>query len=212
MKAGILVNGTALPDRMTIDEIRGCDLILCTDGALAWALEAGVKPDVLIGDMDSIDPKLLEQYDRDTIEIIRLPVQKDDTDAQAAVDLAMERGADTFIITGALGGRLDHAMGNLMLLIRLMRRGKEAKMVDDQQVVMAAGSETLLHGKPGGTISIIPFGDGLFIEKTEGLAYPIVHKSIPCDITLGISNVFTKTTASVSITAGTAIIIMQKQA
>lgn len=210
MKAAILVNGTVLPDDETLHAIQSCDLIVCADGAAGWALTAGIKPDVLIGDMDSIDPALLVMVNNEPIEIFRLPEKKDDTDTQAAVDLAMERGADEFLITGALGGRLDHTLGNLMLLIRLVRRGKAAVLSDERQMVLAACSEIILHGKPGRLVSIVPFGDGLFIEKTEGLAYPIHHRSIPCDITLGISNVFTSAEARISITGGTAIIIMQK--
>lgn len=210
MKASILVNGYANPTEGLLNEIKVCDLIVCADGAATWALKAGLLPHVLIGDMDSIPSELPGTLEKAGVEIIYLQREKDDTDAQAAVDLAIARGADDFLITGALGGRLDHTLGNIMLLVRLARAGKEARIADEGQTVMAACSDIHLHGVPGGIISIIPFGDGLYIEKTEGLAYPIFHKNIPCDITLGISNVFIASDASVKISSGTAIIIVQE--
>jgi thiamine pyrophosphokinase len=210
LKASILVNGYANPNEALLNEIKACDLIVCADGAATWAIDAGLQPHVLIGDMDSIPPELPGTLEKAGVEIIYLPREKDDTDAQAAIDLAIARGADKFLITGALGGRLDHTLGNIMLLVRLARAGKEARIAETGQMVMAACSDIHLCGVPGGLISIIPFGDGLFIEKTEGLAYPISHKKIPCDITLGISNVFTSSQARIEITSGTAIIIVQE--
>jgi thiamine pyrophosphokinase len=97
-----------------------------------------------------------------------------------------------------------------VLFRSLVRSGKEARIADAGQTVMAACSEINLRGVPGRLISIIPFGDDLFIEKTEGLAYPIYHKKIPCDITLGISNIFTAPQAKIEITHGTAIIVIQE--
>ena len=91
------------------------DLIIAADSGYKTAIEMGLKPSVLIGDMDSLG----RIPDDGGMEIIKLPVEKDVTDTQAAVELAIERGADGIYIIGGIGSRLDHSISTVSILERI---------------------------------------------------------------------------------------------
>ncbi|MDP2891565.1 MAG: thiamine diphosphokinase [Bacillota bacterium] len=209
MKAAIFANGDFIPEKGLVEEIKSAELIICADGGALWAQKSGIQPHVLIGDMDSTPEGLPERMAQAGVQVIYLERKKNVTDAEAAVELALSRGADEFIIAGATGYRLDHTLGNIMLLVKLVQLGKKAKLCGGGQSVLAACGDVEIRGEKGRIISIIPFGQGLLIESTEGLRYPIKNGYIPGNTTLGISNVFTSDTARVKIKSGMAVIIMQ---
>jgi thiamine pyrophosphokinase len=211
MKAAILSNGTPGTDAALLTEIKAADLIVCADGAAGWAAEAGIHPHTLIGDMDSIAADLPAKFAQAGVEVITLEREKDLTDTEAAVELALMRGADEFLIAGGTGGRLDHTMGNILLLVKLTQQGKKAVLAGEGQRVIAASGEAIIHGRAGDTVSIIPFGEDIFIRATSGLQYPVHCRSISPNTTLGISNVMTRRTSQITIERGTAIIIHQRQ-
>ena len=92
------------------------DLIIAADSVYNNASRLGVRPGLLLGDLDSIDRKKIAPDELEHIENIIVPAIKDDTDTQLAVDTALERGADEIIIIGGLGGRLDHTLSTVFLL------------------------------------------------------------------------------------------------
>ena len=117
MRALIVLGGDA-PERMLLLSCAGyADLKIAADRGVEAFEGTGVLPDLLVGDMDSVNPEVLESVQQRT-QVQRLPVQKDDTDGVHALDQAIARGAKSITILGALGGRMDHAMANLMLLVR----------------------------------------------------------------------------------------------
>lgn len=184
----------------------GNDGVFCADGGYDRAVFWGIAPDVVIGDFDSA--KEIPQGD---FEVVRLPREKDDTDLLAAVKLALQRGYRRFRILGALGGRLDHSYGNLSVLAFLAAQGATATLEDGETVVQLVGHSDpplVLERQTGRTVSVFPFGTDRCIASYTGLQYPLDHGTLSIEAPLGVSNVVIAERATITIEAGTALVII----
>lgn len=102
------------------------DLVIAADAGYRACQREGIVPDLLLGDFDSMEPP--EGF----AQLLRLPVEKDDTDTLAAIRAGLERGCTDFRIYGGTGGkRLDHTLANLQSLLFLRRRGARGFLYDD---------------------------------------------------------------------------------
>jgi len=91
-----------------------CDLLIAADGGAKYFFDIGLTPQVIIGNMDSIDSDMWKS--KSGIEYIRYPADKDKSDAELAVEYALEHGYEQVILVAATGGRLDHTLGNIALV------------------------------------------------------------------------------------------------
>ena len=201
MKALIVLGGDAPDSALLARCAKGADLLIAADKGLEAVDEAGIMPDLLLGDMDSVDQSVLSRFSG-RAEIERLPCEKDDTDGGHAVAVALARGAKEITILGALGGRMDHALANLMLLKRAYLGGASAEILDERVRIVRIDREITLCGAAGDTISLIPIGeargvtlDGFYYHSAEELTFDFVHP-------LGISNVVTKDRARIAVREG----------
>ena len=201
MNALIVLGGDA-PGRALLEScLRRADLTIAADRGLEAFCDAGLIPDLLLGDMDSVDKAVLECMDLHT-QIERLPCEKDDTDGVHALDVAIARGAQRITILGALGGRMDHAMANLMLLVRAHRHGVTAEILDEKVRIARVCGEAMLHGAKGDTVSLLPAGEasgvtleGFYYHASEPLSFDFAYP-------LGVSNVVTEDSARVAVERG----------
>lgn len=201
MNALIVLGGDA-PGRVLLEScMRQADLIIAADRGLEAFCNVGLMPDLLLGDMDSVDRAVLERMASHT-QIERLPCEKDDTDGVHALDAAIARGAQRITILGALGGRMDHAMANLMLLVRAYRHGVMAEILDEQVRIARVCGEAVLHGAKGDTVSLLPAGEvtgvtleGFYYHASEPLSFDFSYP-------LGVSNVVTEDFARVTVQSG----------
>lgn len=199
MKA-LVVAGSDVPRALLCAEIGSADLVICADSGAKHLDAAGRLPDLLVGDMDSIDAGLLRKLETAGVEIIRAEAAKDETDAQLAVDEAIARGATELVFLGALGGRLDHALGNLMLLVRAAKRGVKSVVMDDACEITAATGFVEIAGRAGDTVSLLPIGPGISVRYLDGLRYGTKEPlPLPDDAPVGVSNEMTAESAHVEI-------------
>ena len=99
---------------------RANDFIIAADGGWLACRKTGITPDLLLGDFDSLSTR------PDFPNILRVPVEKDDTDTMLAVKTGLERGETEFHIYGGMGGRrTDHTIANFQALLYLARRGAQ---------------------------------------------------------------------------------------
>lgn len=194
MKAAILLNGTPPSADLLRWILPICDLIVCADGAATWAKQH-TPIDILVGDMDS----LLDVESAGAKEVLRLPAEKNETDAQIAVAVALERGATDLTLLGATGRRLDHTLGNVHVLYTLCEKNIPARIIDEYNTVLVATGLLELRGERGDLLSLLPMEADTVIQKTEGLYYPLEDFPLELGLTRGISNVFTGEFASVRI-------------
>ena len=201
MNALIVLGGDA-PGKALLESCAcQADLTIAADRGLEAFSRAGLIPDLLLGDMDSVSEDVLARMQAHT-QIERLPCEKDDTDGVHALDVAIARGAQRITILGALGGRMDHAMANLMLLVRAHRHGVTAEILDEKVRIARVCGEAVLHGAKGDTVSLLPAGEAGGVTL-EGFYY---HASEPLSLDfsypLGVSNVVTEDSARVAVEHG----------
>lgn len=206
MKA-LVVAGGNVPPGLLREELARSDLVVCADGGARHLEGTGRLPDLLVGDMDSIAPEQLRRLEAACVEVIRAKQEKDETDAQLAVDEAIRRGASEIVFLGALGGRIDHALGNLMLMVCAAEKGVKAVIRDDSCEVFAATGSVEITGRAGETVSLLPAGSGVSVRYLDGFKYGTKEPlPLPIDSPIGVSNVLTAEKAHAEITDWTYII------
>lgn len=203
MRAVVFSGGEVRDYEFLKSIIQKDDLLVAADSGAEHLYQIGIEPDILIGDMDSISQHPSGK------EIIKLNVMKDETDTEAAVRVATERGADELIIVGATGTRLDHSLANLLLLKQLSKKNIRAQIADEKNVVRYIDASFEIEGSEGDILSVIPL-TRLFIESTTGLLYEVNNDYLEVGSSRGISNVMTKSRAEVRVNSGSALVIKSK--
>ncbi len=158
------------------------DAVICADGGLRWAKRLDLTPTILIGDYDSMDRPTGEN-------LIVLPQEKDMTDTEAALDLAIREGAKQIAIIGGLGGRFDHTMGNIGLLCKSAASGVQVSLEDGYNKVflLTPGTYRLERGRFH-YFSLIAYGGPVTGLTLEGAKYLLHNHTLTYDTSLGVSN------------------------
>ena len=180
--------------------IKPDDYVICADSGYDRAKAFGIKPDVVIGDMDSTCETEIP-YD-----LITYPVRKDFTDSELAINFALEKNFDEVLMFGMIGTRMDHSISNITLLQRI----PNAVIIDENNEIYYAVGKFALSGKAGDTVSIIPFMGDCVVANSKGLDYPLLNTTIKCGTTLGVSNVMTDSQCEIDIEKGSAFIIRSR--
>lgn len=202
MKTIIFANGEFTPPIHPLN-IQEDVLIIAADGGSHHCLSLGIKPDVLIGDLDSTDPVLVEKWREDGVEIIQHPEDKDQTDLELALMLAQERGARKIIVHGAVGGRLDMTYANLSMLAHPNLKTPTTLINGEEEVHLLHPGEMLtLVGEPGEVVSLLSIQPGNSIVSTIGLKYPLKNEPLQFGLSRGISNQLTGKRGTVHLESG----------
>lgn len=180
--------------------IKPDDFVICADSGYDRAKTFGIKPDVVIGDMDSTGESEIPY------ELVTYPVRKDFTDSELAVDYAIEKGFHEILMFGMIGTRMDHSLANITLLQRIPK----AVIIDANNEIYYAVGKFAISGKAGDTVSIIPYMGDCVVAKSKGLDYPLLDTTIKCGTTLGVSNVMTDDICEIEIEKGSAFIIRSR--
>lgn len=218
MKAIIVADGEVNPSSLrhaafsgqTMDEP---ELVVAADGGALKAELLGLRPDVVVGDLDSLSPADVERLSRAGAEIVRHPEAKDESDTELALLEAVRRGAGQLVVLGALGGsRIDHALANLLLLGLPQLAGLQVTLLHDTSVVRLLSSagpaaSLVLAGRPGELISLLPLSEVVEGVRTTGLLYPLAGEPLAQGPSRGLSNVLQSERATVEISAGRLVVI-----
>ena len=181
--------------------------LICADGGARHLRDAGIVPDLIVGDMDSLDPAS-EKYYRDLgCRIVRHPRQKDETDTELALREAFGMGATEVWIWGAMGNRLDHTLANICLLRQGSEQGVDVKLVDSWCEVFLVSGRAVLEGMAGQTVSFFPFdGDATGVTLT-GFEYPLTKATMTAAHPSGVSNRFTGERGTVDLDGGSLLAV-----
>lgn len=179
MKGILLLNGLPPKQNVRTDG----NFCVCTDGAYVWAEEKGIKPDLVIGDFDSLG------YVPSDCRTVTFPVMKNETDGEIAIKLLREKGCDEVDVYGAYGKRTDHFLGNLALLGIGLDIGVKVRIIGEDEIIFLGEGKVDIKTKQKRTISLVPYGDSAHIIDSKGLFYPLKDLVLKRDDTRGISNV-----------------------
>ncbi len=208
---GIIVCSGSITDYALIEKyFEKADLIICADGGANHLRKLGKLPDILVGDFDSISEGDLDLLLAANVEIVRFPSEKDATDTQLAVQLAMDRGCDEVILLGAAGTRLDHTLANVFLLRMLLEAGVAGILADEHNEIRMINKSMKLTKEKDIRISLVPVGGKVTGVTTEGMYYPLTDATLEFGTTWGVSNEFAEETASVSIKEGLLLVIKSR--
>ncbi len=182
------------------------DLVIAADGGYDSLMIHGIRCDLLVGDLDSVEclPK--------DMEIIRYPVKKDETDMHLAFILGYERGYREFVIFGGGGGRADHTFANYCLLYNMELHGCEGVMISEQvHTRIMKNKKITFSSADGAGLSVFAFDGearGVSITGAKYEARDIVLKS---SFPLGVSNSFTEVRAEVQVNDGALLVIWEQR-
>lgn len=202
MRAVIFAGGE-IPDREAARRaLQPEDWIVAADGGSRHCRALGITPSVLIGDLDSADPAQVSAWRQAGIEVIPYPPEKNMTDLELALWLALDRGAGEILVLGAMGGRWDHSLANVMLTAHPALRRIPLTLSDGRQQARLLHGEGRWQGNPGDMVSLIPIGGDAAGVTTAGLRYPLQDGTLDFGSSRGLSNVLTGSEASVSVRRG----------
>lgn len=202
-RAFIYTGGNIYPELIT-EHPKGDDLRIAADSGYNNAARLGEKTDIFIGDMDSSGAVSLPQ----STEVITLNPEKDLTDTQAAVELAIERGCRDLIIVGGIGTRLDHTVSNMYILEDLYLRGVYAVMVNGKnRVRYIRGTSTLIARSAYRYVSVIAADEKVKGVDIEGCKYPLKNARLSRRLQFAVSNEITENCCLISVRRGGIFII-----
>jgi thiamine pyrophosphokinase len=242
MRIVIIANGIP-PAQHDIDRwLRAGDTLLCADGGAKAALALGLSPQHVIGDFDSLTTDKLNALQQRGATLHRHPTHKDETDLELALLMAVglfttEHAESTestdkkkkpsvpsaisvvekeIVVLGALGGRIDHELANLLLLAMPALKGTRVVLAHGAQQLFAIdardGEATAqLHGHAGDIVSLLPFNGDAHGITTAGLEYPLRNESLFVGPARGVSNVMLADDASVTVRAGMLLCVVTER-
>ena len=194
-RAVVFLNGDlSLPPKI----LRPNDFLIGVDGGSKLVARLGRKPDLIIGDLDSLPqpPK--------GVPIIKYPTDKDQTDSELALNYAIKEGFKEILLVGFLGKRLDHMISNLFLAATAKA---SISIIDHNQQLFFVRDRLILSGRPGQLVSLIPvLGD--CVVTTSGLKWRLQGDSLKFGSGRGVSNVMTGKKASIKVTKGLLLVIV----
>ena len=188
-----------------LEPIGGEDCVIAADGGLRHTEKLGLRPDVILGDFDSLG------YAPEGANVF--PVEKDDTDAMLAVRRGLAMGYREFLLYGSLDGpRLDHTVANFQTLQYLCDRGAFGYLVGSSYLVTAVKNGSLrFPAGMEGTVSVFCLGADAEGVTLEGLHYPLEDGTLTAGFPLGVSNHFTGREAAVSVKNGSLLVLWDRK-
>jgi thiamine pyrophosphokinase len=207
-RAVLFANGQARPG-FEVSLLPG-DFLVAVDGGLRHLRRLGIKPQLLIGDLDSVSAGELAEAIDSGIEVQRFPPAKDQTDLELALEYALKAGYAQIVIAYPFGDRVDHTLGNLSLLARPDLAEKTLSLEDGQVEARLLNTSACLPTQPGDLISLIAWGAPIEGITTKGLEYPLNHETLLPWQTRGISNVALADSIDLDFKSGRLLVIRTK--
>jgi len=187
-RALVLVGGVVVPSRGLLRALADADLVIAADGGLRHAAPLGLTPDLLVGDLDSIDADALAAHAG--LDVERHPSDKDALDLELALDAAVARGADRITVVGGLSGRLDQTLATVLVLQARHAAGATLEALDGRRALwpLRPGEIRELPLEPGERFSLLAL-DNTARVSVAGARYPLTDAALARALGLGVSNV-----------------------
>jgi thiamine pyrophosphokinase len=208
MRAVVFVNGVVKDPERLRRWVQPDDYLVAADGGALHCLAMGKLPHVVVGDLDSLTPELVAEIAARGAAVERHRPDKDQTDLELAIERALRDGATEIVLLGALGGRLDQSLANVLLLAQRDWPAALQLVADGElATVLHGGEELALSAAPGATVSLLPLSAEVAGITYTGLRYPLEDATLPLGSTRGVSNEVSSLPATVRIKAGLALVI-----
>lgn len=217
----VIVAGGDVSDRAALDAAwpgwsDGLVGVLAADSGLAHAHALGLRPDLLVGDLDSLAPDVAAEAQARGLPVLRSRVDKDESDTELALLEALRLEPDRIIVLGAFGGpRLDHALANVWLLAHEALAGRDVVLLDERTRVSLVAAPApdggpvtrSLPGRSGCLVTLLPFGGDALGITTHGLRYVLRDEPLLTGPARGLSNVREQEDAAVTLRSGRLLVV-----
>lgn len=208
MHAVIFANGTSAIPENKKKWIRESNLIVAADNGAKYCEELDILPTAVVGDLDSLDADILKRYDNADVLIIRAKPEKDETDLELAMLFAKEQGATKFYIFGALGGRTDMMLTNLMLSMHPKFKMIEMIFYSEKEEISLIYDKKIFEDEVGKTLSLVALQNDAIGVTTEGMEYPLNDETLFYGVPRGVSNRVISKKASVYLRKGILLCVL----
>jgi thiamine pyrophosphokinase len=208
LRAVIFLNGAPDPPGLLRRVAGRADLVVAADGGARYALDAGVIPDLVVGDMDSLGEARTREVEERGAVLQRHPIRKDKMDGHLAVMAVRDRGATVVDLLCAAGGRFSALFAVPHILLASERMGLRATMMADwgEAFVLEAGSRAVA-GDSRDSVSVFPFTGPAIGVTLEGFGYPLENARLEIGDTLGFHNELVGKVGRVSVEEGALLVI-----
>ena len=205
----IVAGGPLAEPRLLRDRILevGPEEVVCADGGACHVLELGLMPQAVIGDLDSLPKASLDELTAGGCRILRYPPRKDETDTELALRYALDRQPDRIEIYAALGGRMDHALANISLLVAAAKSGIEARIIDGAAELFVVSGSAEIQGTPGEIVSLFSVTTEVTGIDLMGFEYSLQNATMEIGKPYGVSNRLLGEKARVSVSTGYLLVI-----
>lgn len=206
MEALVFAGGDAVHERWHA-QLPADGLVIAADSGLEHVHALGLRADVVVGDMDSVDPATLDRAIAAGTRVERYSTWKDATDLELALATAKRAGATRVTVLGTDGGRLDHFLANALLLSSPKWADLEIDALVGEARVVVVRHAFELHGRVGSLVTLLPSIGPARGVRTTGLRWALEGEELPPGSTRGVSNEMTEPIATVSLTEGVLLAI-----
>ena len=211
-RAVIIANGHLADPAKARQHIRPGDQVICANGGTHHARDMGITPDVVVGDLDSLNPDLCSELQAAGVRFEVHPKRKDETDLELALHLAVAEGAHEIEILAMLGGRVDQSIANLLLLARPEWASARVQVTAEEGQTawpIRGGQEITVEGVPGDLLSLVPLTPLVVGVNLEGVEWPLQEATLRFGSTLTISNRLTAKMARLTVKEGLVLVVHQ---
>jgi len=208
-KTAIVVLGGNPPTRAIKPHIPAHQLVIAADSGLHGAIDLGLRVNVVIGDMDSVDKAVLAAVEANGTTVTQLPRDKDSTDAELALLKAVEMGANKIVLITKGGGRLDHELGVFAVLQNPSLRHCTIEALWDNSILhlIHGPASVTITGNIGSNVGLIAAGGTASGISTAGLKWALTNESLTPHSSRGISNQLIEETATISVQTGSLFVV-----
>ena len=208
MKVIIISGGNPPSQELLTKEITEDAFLIAADSGANCLYDYNIKPDLLVGDFDSIDKEAFDYFKKSNCIIDIYPTEKDFTDTEIAVKKALSMKPNEIVFLGCTGSRVDHLLGNIGMLKICIENGVNACIKDENNNIRLTNTSTSLNGTVGQIFSVQSYGDEIIGLTIEGAKYPLNNYNLKIGQSITISNEFASPKVELKFKSGTLMIIL----
>ena len=210
----VLAGSPVWAAKPAIERLPQPDRVIAANGGSSLAAQLGITPDLIVGDLDSADPSLVQEWEARGVEIRRYGhATKSETDTElavlAAVEWLLEREGTIYLL-GGTSGRLDHTLANVLLLTHPTLNDKDLRVIEGRQEAFLAkpGRWNPIEGQPGDLMSLLPVGGDVINVQLEGFVYPLNGETLQAGRGQGGSNELATHDARLWLDSGYLLVVL----
>ncbi len=198
----VFLNGEYRDKEFYKSEIKRNDYLVCADGGIKFLQKIDRIPDLVVGDLDSLDARAERFIEENKIKTKKFSKNKDFTDGELALDEAVKLAPEKINVYGCFGGRKDHEYANIAILEKYLDRRIQIYLIDEYRTIFLAKEWTVIRAKKGTIVSLLPVTKKVEGIITKGLQYSLRNECLFRASSRGMSNIVTKNPAFVELKKG----------